>query len=67
MASTADFGSADWGSIPYSPANSWVLLTCYGDDFYGCPSDDDENVVQCSEPDDRTADDETGCEPSPKR
>ena len=48
MASTADFGSADRGSIPCSPANSWLIYECYGEDFVGCPVDDYENDVYCS-------------------
>ena len=47
MASTADFGSADRGSIPCSPAKSWLLYECYGEDFVGCPIDDYEDGVYC--------------------
>lgn len=62
------YTGADFPPEKVSEHNSWYLYACYGEDFIGCPAEDYEDSVECSEPDDRTQNEqETNCELPPKR
>jgi len=62
------YTGADFPPKNVSEHNSWYLYTCYGEDFIGCPTEDYEDSVECSEPTEETQDEQaTISEFSPER